>query len=97
MPTYEYKCAACGHQMEEFQSINDPPLKKCPACRQKKLQRLISGGGAIVFKGSGFYQTDYRSESYMKGKKADTAGSSSPSVSPTSEPKKSAPTKETAS
>jgi putative FmdB family regulatory protein len=73
MPTYEYRCSNCGHQLEEFQNISDEPLTKCPACKKNELKRLISGGGAIMFKGSGFYQTDYRSESYKKAAKSDTA------------------------
>jgi putative FmdB family regulatory protein len=71
MPTYDYECEACGHTFEEFQSITEDPLKKCPECGKKKLQRLISGGAAILFKGSGFYQTDYRSESYQSAAKKD--------------------------
>ena len=70
MPTYDYECDACGHEMEVFQGINDEVLKKCPECGKKKLRRLFGTGAAIVFKGSGFYQTDYRSESYKKGEKA---------------------------
>ncbi|HMP78851.1 MAG TPA: zinc ribbon domain-containing protein [Pirellulaceae bacterium] len=66
MPTYDYQCDACGHTFEEFQKITDEPLTKCPQCKKKKLRRLIGTGAAIVFKGSGFYQTDYRSESYRK-------------------------------
>ena len=72
MPTYEYHCDACNHQFEEFQYIKDEPLKKCPECGKKKLRRLIGGGAAIVFKGSGFYQTDYRSETYKKSAKSDS-------------------------
>ncbi len=71
MPTYEYRCGACGHEMEAFQSIEARPLKKCPECAAMKLERLISGGGAVIFKGSGFYETDYRSESYKKSADAD--------------------------
>jgi len=71
MPTYDYQCDACGHTFEEFQSITADPLKKCPECGKKKLQRLISGGAAVLFKGSGFYQTDYRSESYQSAAKKD--------------------------
>lgn len=67
MPTYDYECDACGHTFEHFQSISDEVLKKCPACHKKKLRRLFGTGGAIVFKGSGFYTTDYRSDSYKKG------------------------------
>jgi len=71
MPTYDYQCDACQHQFEEFQSIKAEPLKKCPECGKKKLRRLIGPGAAIVFKGSGFYETDYRSESYKKGAAAE--------------------------
>ncbi|MDR2754960.1 MAG: zinc ribbon domain-containing protein [Planctomycetaceae bacterium] len=72
MPTYEYRCDACSHEFEEFQYIKDAPLKKCPNCGQNKLRRLISGGAAIVFKGSGFYQTDYRSDSYKKSVQSES-------------------------
>lgn len=72
MPTYDYECSACGHAFEEFQGINDDVLKKCPECKKNKLQRLFGTGAAIVFKGSGFYQTDYRSENYKKAAKADS-------------------------
>ncbi len=71
MPTYEYHCDGCEHHFDEFQSINDPPLKKCPQCRKRKLRRIFGTGAAILFKGSGFYQTDYRSESYKAAAKAD--------------------------
>lgn len=67
MPTYDYVCDACEHTFELFQSIKDDPIKKCPNCGKKKLRRLIGPGAAIIFKGSGFYQTDYRSASYTKG------------------------------
>ena len=70
MPTYDYECDACGHTFELFQSISESVKKKCPECKKSKLRRLFGTGGAIVFKGSGFYETDYRSESYKKGKKA---------------------------
>src|SRR5437870_10922023 len=60
MPTYDYECKACGHTFDELQSFSEPPLTKCPACRKNKLERLFGGGGAIIFKGSGFYETDYR-------------------------------------
>jgi putative FmdB family regulatory protein len=66
MPTYDYRCDGCEHEFEEFQSIKDDPLKDCPECGKPKLRRLFGTGAAIVFKGSGFYQTDYRSESYKK-------------------------------
>jgi len=72
MPTYEYQCDACEHKFDEFQSMNDKPLKKCPKCKKSKLRRVFGAGAAILFKGSGFYQTDYRSESYKAAAKADT-------------------------
>lgn len=71
MPTYDYECDACGHTFELFQGINDPLKKKCPECKKLKLRRLFGTGAAIVFKGSGFYETDYRSESYKQGAKAE--------------------------
>jgi putative FmdB family regulatory protein len=71
MPTYEYRCKSCEHTWEEFQSIKSSPSRKCPGCGKLKAQRIISAGGGIIFKGSGFYQTDYRSESYKKGASAD--------------------------
>jgi len=70
MPTYDYECDACQHKFELFQNINDQLKKKCPECGKLKLRRLFGTGAAIVFKGSGFYQTDYRSESYKKDAKA---------------------------
>lgn len=74
MPTYDYICDGCGHAFELFQSMTDSVKKTCPECGKKKLRRLIGAGGAIVFKGSGFYKTDYRSESYKKGAAADSGG-----------------------
>ena len=71
MPTYDYRCDACGHTFEEFQSFSEAPLKKCPACGKKKLVRLFGTGAGVIFKGSGFYQTDYRSESYKSAAKAE--------------------------
>ncbi|HEV3236716.1 MAG TPA: zinc ribbon domain-containing protein [Gemmataceae bacterium] len=75
MPTYEYHCEGCEHDFEEFQSIMDKPLKKCPKCGKRKLRRLFGTGAAFLFKGQGFYQTDYRSESYKAGAKAETEAS----------------------
>lgn len=75
MPTYDYECATCGHQFEEFQSITARPLKKCPECGKMQLQRLIGTGAGIIFKGSGFYETDYRSDDYKKAAKADKEAS----------------------
>jgi putative FmdB family regulatory protein len=71
MPTYEYQCDACEHNFDEFQSMTDKPLRKCPKCGKAKLRRVFGTGAAILFKGSGFYQTDYRSESYKSAAKAD--------------------------
>lgn len=101
MPTYDYECEACGHKFEHFQSITSDLLTKCPACGKKKLQRLFGTGAAVVFKGSGFYQTDYRSESWRKGAESakkdskdsgsstsDSASGTQPSASPSPEPKK---------
>ncbi len=79
MPTYDYVCDACDHKFELFQSITAEPEKKCPECGKKKLRRLIGAGAAIVFKGSGFYQTDYRSDSYKKRAEADSKSSESKS------------------
>jgi putative FmdB family regulatory protein len=71
MPTYDYLCQSCGHGFEQFQSITAKRLRKCPKCKKLKLNRLIGTGAGIIFKGSGFYETDYRSESYKKGKEAE--------------------------
>ncbi len=72
MPTYDYECSGCGHRWELFQSITAKPKRKCPECGRATAKRLIGTGGGIIFKGSGFYQTDYRSESYRKAAKAET-------------------------
>ena len=89
MPTYDYQCDGCDHAFELFQGINEPKKRKCPSCGKLKLRRLMGTGAAIVFKGSGFYQTDYRSESYNKAKAADkpadSAGDKSKSKSGKSE------------
>jgi putative FmdB family regulatory protein len=71
MPTYDYECDACGHAFELFQSISEAVKKKCPECGRLKLRRLFGTGAAVVFKGSGFYQTDYRSDSYKKAAEKD--------------------------
>lgn len=90
MPTYEYICRACGHEFEEFQSIKAEPTAVCPKCRKKKVDRKISGGGAVIFKGRGFYETDYRSESYKSGADAEKkAGEAKPDATPASEAKSS--------
>jgi putative FmdB family regulatory protein len=71
MPTYEYKCSSCGHKWDKFQSIMAAPIKACPACGKRTAQRLIGTGSGVIFKGSGFYQTDYRSDSYKERAKKD--------------------------
>ncbi len=76
MPTYDYECDACGHTFELFQSISEPVKKKCPDCGKPKLRRLFGTGAAVVFKGSGFYQTDYRSDSYKKAAEGDKKSAS---------------------
>ncbi len=76
MPTYDYICDACQHEFEEFESIKADPQTICPVCKEPKLRRKIGAGAAILFKGSGFYQTDYRSESYKKSAKADSSSGS---------------------
>lgn len=74
MPTYEYKCEACGHKFERFQSITAEPIKQCPECKKNKAKRLIGTGAGLIFKGSGFYITDYRSEGYKEKAKAEAGG-----------------------
>lgn len=78
MPTYDYHCSACGHDIEIFHSMADKPKRKCPACKKLKLERQIGLGGGVIFKGSGFYQTDYRSDSYTKGAAKDKPASDKP-------------------
>ena len=75
MPTYEYRCESCGHEFEKFQSITAKSLRKCPVCSKSTVKRLIGAGAGIIFKGSGFYQTDYRTESYKKARKSDKSDS----------------------
>jgi putative FmdB family regulatory protein len=92
MPTYDYICDDCGHEFEAYESITAEPRKDCPACSRPRLRRKIGPGAAILFKGSGFYQTDYRSDSYKKAAQADkpadgaAKSSSSESSSPASTP-----------
>ena len=88
MPTYEYKCLECGHRFEAFQSMTDPLLRKCDACGGK-LKRLIGTGAGFIFKGAGFYATDYRSESYRQAEKKESSSVSAGSDAST----KSAPPK----
>lgn len=77
MPTYDYKCENCGNEIEVFQSIKDAPITKCPKCGKDTLKKMISGGAGLIFKGSGFYLTDYKdkktSNSYTSTKKAETS------------------------
>ena len=77
MPTYDYECSACGHKFEVYQSITENPLKACPKCKKRKVRRLIGTGAGLLFKGSGFYITDYRSDGYKKAQKAESSSSSS--------------------
>ena len=82
MPTYEYKCDACEKTFERFQSITSEAIRKCPYCKKQKVRRLISGGAGLLFKGSGFYITDYRSDAYKSASKSDSGGSSGTSSTP---------------
>jgi putative FmdB family regulatory protein len=83
MPTYEYKCFACNHAFEKFQSITAEPIKKCPECGKLKVRRLLGTGAGLIFKGSGFYITDYRSEGYKDAaKKAEGSPSSGGDAKP---------------
>ena len=75
MPTYEYICNKCQHEFEHFQSMKARPIRKCPECGKLSLQRLIGAGAGIIFKGSGFYQTDYRSEGYKKSAESEKKSS----------------------
>jgi putative FmdB family regulatory protein len=77
MPTYEYACRKCGHRFEKFQPMKDEPLAKCPKCGRASLKRLVGGGAGLIFKGSGFYSTDYRS----KEKAPAPAAAAAPAVS----------------
>lgn len=71
MPTYDYRCKACSHELDMFQSMSERPKRKCPACGKNQLERLIGMGGGLLFKGQGAWQTDYRSKSYTEGEKKD--------------------------
>ncbi|MCR9076253.1 MAG: zinc ribbon domain-containing protein [bacterium] len=89
MPTYDYKCNACDHRFELFQSMSEGVKRKCPECGKLKLERLIGTGSALIFKGSGFYETDYRSKDYAKAKEAESKAGTEKTKSDDSKPKKS--------
>ena len=82
MPTYQYECQACGHEFEELQGMSDAKLTKCPQCHKNKLARLIGGGSGMIFKGSGFYETDYKKKTAPSADKKDSPKPAS-SPSPT--------------
>jgi putative FmdB family regulatory protein len=86
MPTYEYRCRSCEHRFEVFQSMHEPAKRRCPACGKNALERLIGTGAALLFKGSGFYQTDYRSESYKKAAEAEKPASDKKDAKPQAKP-----------
>lgn len=81
MPTYDYRCLSCKHQYEVVQKMSDPPRKRCPKCG-KKVERLIGAGAGLLFKGSGFYITDYRSSEYQAKAKAESSGGAKPAADP---------------
>ncbi len=87
MPTYDYGCDDCGYRFEKFQSIKARKLTRCPRCGGR-LRRLIGPGAGVIFKGSGFYQTDYRSQSYREGEKKDKEAFKPPEKKSSSEKKK---------
>ena len=96
MPTYDYICESCGSRFEQFQSITARPLRKCSKCGKNKLKRLIGAGAGVIFKGSGFYETDYRSEGYKKAqegekKKSEKATSKKETKTKETKPKDSKP------
>ena len=93
MPTYDYQCSECDHEFELFQQMSDSVKRKCPECGKNRLKRLIGTGAGIIFKGGGFYETDYRSDSYKKAAAEDKKSSSSSSsdTSSSKDTKKSKP------
>ena len=88
MPTYEYVCDSCNHEFERFQSITESPLRKCPDCGRLEVRRLISGGAGFLFKGSGFYITDYRSDGYKQAAKKEKEAVGNPASAPSDSKKK---------
>lgn len=92
MPTYEYACSKCGHHFEQFQSMRDVPLRKCPSCKKLALKRLIGGGAGLIFKGSGFYITDYKNKGMAKAAAAESKAPEAPKTSEGSSKAAPAPT-----
>jgi putative FmdB family regulatory protein len=88
MPTYEYRCPSCAHEFEKFQRMSDEPVAECPECGANS-ERKLSGGAGLLFKGSGFYITDYRNDSYKKAAESDKGGASSESKSSDTKPSES--------
>ena len=76
MPTYDYTCAACGHRFERFESINDDGVKPCPKCKKKKAKRMLGTGAGLIFKGAGFYTTDYKNKPSSGGDSGSASGDS---------------------
>ncbi|HEX5135693.1 MAG TPA: zinc ribbon domain-containing protein [Planctomycetota bacterium] len=97
MPTYDYRCDACGHAFDAFQSITEPALKKCPKCGKNRLRRLIGAGAGIIFKGSGFYETDYKrsrtSSDSSEKKSSESKSADSKPAEPAEKPSKKKPSK----
>ena len=93
MPTYEYACPKCGHEFEQFQSMLDEPLKKCPQCKKTGVKRLVGGGAGLIFKGTGFYITDYKTKKGTPHKDggSDSRAASSESKTSDSKPATSTP------
>jgi putative FmdB family regulatory protein len=90
MPTYDYQCEACNHEWELFQSMNDSPVKRCPKCKKQKAKRLLGLGAGLIFKGTGFYETDYKKKSggEPKDNSSSSSGSSDTGTSSTKTEKK---------
>jgi len=95
MPTYQYQCSACEHAFEKYQSFSEDPIRVCPDCHEEKVSKIISGGAGLVFKGGGFYETDYnrgKGSDYKKKAEAESGKSSSSKESPSGDKPKSCPT-----
>jgi putative FmdB family regulatory protein len=89
MPTYDYTCSGCGHRFERFESLNDDGAKACPKCGKKKARRMLGTGVGLIFKGSGFYTTDYkRSSSGESGKSGEPEKKKAAGKEKKEEPKK---------